>query len=210
PRSTCSTSATRCPPTTRSTSERRCGARCGTRRWSWWAFIRGAIAGSSRRATPTCTCTCARRTGVCPATSRRFASRRARGSGCRWRAGARPRPRDASPRGLGAASGEARDVGKVPVPLARVEAVADHEGVGDLAAHVVELDLHRPRALLHEKGAHADRRGLARLEIAHEIGQAEPARAHALDDDHVLALDGIVQVLSDPYDPGSARRRPEA
>src|SRR5215831_6928436 len=95
------------------------------------------------------------------------------------------------------ASGQARDAGQVAITLVAIEPVADHEHVRDLAPHVVELHFRRLRPSLGEEGAHLERRWTARLEIAEEIGEGEPACADSLDHQHVLPLDGLVEVLFD-------------
>src|SRR6185436_6710347 len=60
---------------------------------------------------------------------------------------------------------------------------------------------------LGKECAHAERGGIARLEVPQEIREREAARADALDHEDVLALDGIVEVLSDAHDAGGARLR---
>src|SRR5262249_32432686 len=83
---------------------------------------------------------------------------------------------------------QTRDVGQVAVPLLRVEAVANHEDVGDLAPHVVEGDVGRAHPALGHESAGLDGGGAARLEVAEEIGEAEPARADPLHHEHVAPL----------------------
>src|SRR4030095_14382417 len=78
-------------------------------------------------------------------------------------------------------SGEAGDIGQVPVVLLGVEAVADHEDVGNLAPHIVQGDLRRSLATLGHEGARLDGSGAPGLEVPQEIGEAEPARAAAFD-----------------------------
>src|SRR5215831_376398 len=104
-------------------------------------------------------------------------------------------------------SREPGDVGQVAVALLAVEAVADHEHVGDLPAHVIEPDVGGPGALLGEEGADPERRRVARLEVPQEVRQGEAARTDALDDQHVPPLDGVVEVLLDADDARGAGLR---
>src|SRR5215468_8482225 len=95
---------------------------------------------------------------------------------------------------------QTRDVGQVAVPLLRVEAIANHEDVGDLASHVVEGDVRRAQPALGHEGTGLDRGGAARLEVAEEIGEAEPARADPLHHEDVAPLQGLVEILADAHD----------
>src|SRR5215831_10907255 len=99
-------------------------------------------------------------------------------------------------------SAQGGHVGEVSVALLVIEAIADDEDIGDLAPDVVHRDRHRARSLLEEEGARAQRGGLTRLEVAEQIGEAEPAGADALDHDDMAVLDGLVEVLSDADHPG--------
>src|SRR5258705_5423708 len=60
-------------------------------------------------------------------------------------------------------SSEAGDIGQVAVVLLGVEAVADHEDVGNLPPHIVQGDLRRSLAPLGHEGARLDRGGTPRL-----------------------------------------------
>src|SRR5499425_3476010 len=97
---------------------------------------------------------------------------------------------------------QTRDVRQVAVPLLRVEAVANHEDVGDLASHVVEGDVGRARPALGHEGAGLDGGGAARMEVTEEIGEAEPARADPLHHEDVAPLQGLVEILADAHDAG--------
>src|SRR6266540_1932519 len=99
-------------------------------------------------------------------------------------------------------SGETGDIGQVPVLLVGVEAVADHEDVGDLTAHIVQGDVGGSLATLGHEGARLDGGGSSRVKIPQEVGKAEAARADAFDHEHVFALEGLVETLADPHHPG--------
>src|SRR5262244_393269 len=93
--------------------------------------------------------------------------------------------------------GQTRDIGQVAIALLGVQAIADHEDVGDLAPHVVEGDVGRARPALGHEGAGFDGGGPARLEVAQEVGEAQPARADPLHHEHVAAFQRLVEILAD-------------
>src|SRR5262245_58894193 len=66
-------------------------------------------------------------------------------------------------------SRERGDVRQVAVVLVRIEAVADDEDVGNGETDVVEREIGRALARLGEQRAHAERGGVARLEVAQQI-----------------------------------------
>src|SRR3954447_9183495 len=65
------------------------------------------------------------------------------------------------------------DEPQVPVELAIVEAVADHELVGDREARVVDIDLDESPRRLVEQRADPQRRGLLAAEVADEVVQRQ-------------------------------------
>src|SRR6266567_6554982 len=99
-------------------------------------------------------------------------------------------------------SGETGDIGQVAVVLLGVEAVADHEDVGNLPSHIVQGDVGGSLATLGHEGARLDGGGSSGVKIPQEVGKAEAARADAFDHEHILALEGLVEILTDPHHPG--------
>src|SRR4051794_1592676 len=69
--------------------------------------------------------------------------------------------------------GQRRDVRKVSVALAHVEAVADGELVGDLEAHVARGQLDLAAVGLGQQRAHLQRRRLAGAEVAQQVLQRQ-------------------------------------
>ena len=100
-----------------------------------------------------------------------------------------------------------RHVRQVPVPLAEIEAVADHEAVRDLEAHVAHGHVDLAPLRLRQKRAHLEARRLARLEIAHQIGERQARVDDVLDDEDVPALDVDVEVLENPHNSRGVGRR---
>src|SRR3954462_3986573 len=97
-------------------------------------------------------------------------------------------------------------VGQIPVPLAEVEAVPDHELVGDLEARVADADVDLPARRLRQKRTDLERRRIARVEHPHQVRQ-RPARGdYVLDDEPGAALDVDVEILEDPDQAGRVRR----
>src|SRR5215475_4112240 len=97
---------------------------------------------------------------------------------------------------------QTRDIGQVAIPLLGVEAIADHEDVGDLASHVVEGNVGPARSALGHEGAGLDGGGPARLEVAQEVGEAQAARSDPLHHEHVPAFQRLVEILADAHDAG--------
>jgi hypothetical protein len=91
-------------------------------------------------------------------------------------------------------------VREVPVPLGEVEPVPDHEAIRYLEAGVANVDLDLAALGLRQQRADLERRGLARLQHAHEVREREPRVDDVLDDEDVSALDVDVEVLEDPDD----------
>src|SRR5436190_1513616 len=92
------------------------------------------------------------------------------------------------------------DVAEVPVQLVVVQAVADHELVGDVPADVLHVDVHPQGLGLAEQGADGDGGGVAGGEVGGEPGQGEPGVDDLVDDQHVAPADVGVEVLQDAYD----------
>src|SRR5215210_326614 len=89
---------------------------------------------------------------------------------------------------------------QVPVALAVIQAVADHELVRDLEAGVADPDVDLAAAGFRQERADLERRGRARLECAHKIRQRQARVDDVLDDQHVPALDVDVEILEDADD----------
>src|SRR4051812_48480921 len=97
-------------------------------------------------------------------------------------------------------------VRQVSVALGEIEAVADHEPIRDLEAHVADGHVDLPALRFCQKRADLEARGLARLQIAHQIGQSQTRVDDVLDDEDVPALDIDVQVLENPDNSRGIRR----
>src|SRR5205085_1910692 len=95
---------------------------------------------------------------------------------------------------------------QVSVPLREVEAVADHEPVRDLEADVAHGDVDLPALRLRQKRTDFQRRGLSRLQVAHQIGEGETGVDDVLDDEDLASLDVDVEVLENPHNSGRVGR----
>src|SRR5262249_61437871 len=82
----------------------------------------------------------------------------------------------------------------------------DHETVRDLESDPPNVDVDLPPGRLRHQCCDLERRGLAGLEIAHQIGEREARVDDVLDHEHVPALDVDVQVLEDADDAGAVLR----
>src|SRR6266550_4228681 len=98
-------------------------------------------------------------------------------------------------------------VGQIPVSLAEVQAVADHELVGNLEAGVTDVDVDLAPLGLREQGADLERRGVARFEVAGQVREREARVDDVFDDQHIAAFDADVEVLEDPDDTGGVGGR---
>src|SRR5712692_5440785 len=94
---------------------------------------------------------------------------------------------------------ENANVFQVAVTLGVIEAVAHHELVGDLEAHVVGLDLPDPALGFIEQRGNTQRAGLALLEDAAEVVQRQAGVEDVLDQDDVQPLDTGVEVLGQAH-----------
>src|SRR5437588_5277699 len=81
------------------------------------------------------------------------------------------------------------DVREIPVPLAEVETVADHELVRDLEARVADGHVDLAARGLRQQRADLERRGIARLEVPDQIGERQARVDDVLHDEDVAALD---------------------
>src|SRR4029079_14548828 len=77
---------------------------------------------------------------------------------------------------------EGADVAQVAVALAVVEAVADHELVGDVPAHVLDLDRHLQGFGLAEEGADLHAGRLAGAQVAGQPAQGQAGVDDLVDD----------------------------
>src|SRR5206468_9510983 len=94
---------------------------------------------------------------------------------------------------------EDADVRKISVALGEIEAVADHEPVGNLEPDVAADDVVLASVGLRQQGADVERSGLASFEVPEEIGKREARVDDVLDNEDVAALDRDVEVLEDSH-----------
>src|SRR6266567_7147229 len=81
------------------------------------------------------------------------------------------------------------DVREIPVPLAEIEPVPDHELVRDLEARIADGDVDLPPRRLRQQGADLERSRVARLEVPDQVREREARVDDVLDDEDVPALD---------------------
>ncbi len=93
--------------------------------------------------------------------------------------------------------GEEADVVYAAVALGEVHSVSDDELVGDLEGYVIGFDGDEAALGLVEAGGDLERGGLVLEHQAAEIAEGEAGVEDVLDDDDVLALDGVVDVLDE-------------
>src|SRR5206468_7293762 len=91
-------------------------------------------------------------------------------------------------------------IGQIPVPLGEIEAVADHEAVRDLEAHVADVDLDLAPIRLRQQGADLEAGRRPGLEVPDEVGERQPRVDDVLDHEDVAPFDVDVEVLEDPDD----------
>src|SRR5438034_9687787 len=89
------------------------------------------------------------------------------------------------------------DVREVPVTLAEVEAVADHEAVRNLEADVAHGDVDLAARGLRHQRADLEACRLAGFEVPHQVGQGQAGVDDVLNDEDVAGLDVDVEVLQD-------------
>src|SRR5512145_1298952 len=105
---------------------------------------------------------------------------------------------------------ENADERQVAVPLREVQAVPDHEPVGDLEPDVAAVDVDLAALRLRQERADLERGRLPGLEVAEQVGERQARVDDVLDDEDVPALDGDVEVLEDANDAGGVDARPVA
>src|SRR5580658_6805859 len=88
---------------------------------------------------------------------------------------------------------------EVAVALGHIEAVAHDELGWNGEADVLEVELDPLLALLDQEGADLDALGLARVEIAAQVVEREPAVDDVLHHQHVTTLELGVEVLDDAH-----------
>src|SRR5690625_467341 len=98
-------------------------------------------------------------------------------------------------------------VGKIAVGLRVIEAVADHELIGDVEADVLHVDVHPRGVGLAQQGGDLDALGSARAQIRQQPLQSQPGVDDVLDDQHVAAGDVGAEVLEDPHHAGGLGAR---
>src|SRR6187399_309291 len=79
-------------------------------------------------------------------------------------------------------------VRQIPVALAEVEPVADHELVGNLEARVADVDVDLAPRGLGQQGADLERRRVARLQVPDQVRERQAGIDDVLDHQHVAAL----------------------
>ena len=93
-------------------------------------------------------------------------------------------------------------VTQVAVELVVVQAESHHEAVGNLEAAVVHRNLHDTARVAIQKGAYRKRVGRPAGECLLQVAQSKPGVHDVLHQEHVFALDGLVQVLGDAHHSG--------
>lgn len=93
-------------------------------------------------------------------------------------------------------------MGEVAVVLVVVHAVADDEFVFETVADVIDVDGDDVGGGLVEKGAYAERCGVAGPEIFGEVAEGLAGIDDVFDEDDVAAGDGVVEVFEDADDAG--------
>ena len=88
-----------------------------------------------------------------------------------------------------------RDVGEIPVLLAEVEPIADHELVLDREADVIDLHLDLPSRRFAEQTGGAQRSRRARPQDVLQVGERQTGIDDVLDDDDVAVLDAVAEIL---------------
>src|SRR5213079_1625951 len=87
--------------------------------------------------------------------------------------------------------------GQVAVELAVIEAVAEDVVVGDLKPHVSHRDVDQPAERAVEEGDHLEGCRPAVAKLAQDIVEGEAGVDDVLDQEHVPALDRVVDVADD-------------
>ena len=100
------------------------------------------------------------------------------------------------------------DVAEVAIALRKIQAVADHEFVGDLKTDVVRPDLLDPRRSFTQQRSHVQRAWIALQKNPLKIGQGAAGIQDVFDEDRVQAFDAVVQILGQPDLPRTAAELP--
>src|ERR1043166_6943161 len=87
------------------------------------------------------------------------------------------------------------DIRQVAVALPHVEAVADHEPVGNPESDVLQVGIDPLQPFLHQQRADLERGGMARPEVLAQVREREPGVDDVLDDQHVPVGEVDVEVL---------------
>src|SRR5262249_14283575 len=95
---------------------------------------------------------------------------------------------------------QAPDVGQIAVSLGVVEAVTDHEFIGDVESDVFDLHIYLHGVGLTQQRHDVDAVGVAGLEILEQPVERETAVDDVFDDEDVLAGDVAVEVFEDAHD----------
>src|SRR3954449_2785907 len=95
----------------------------------------------------------------------------------------------------GSVAGVLGDVRQVAIALGDVEAVADHEPVGNREPDVLQIGIAALQTFLHQQGAHVQRRRVARNEVLAQVREREAGVDDVLDDEHVAVGEVEVEVL---------------
>ena len=102
---------------------------------------------------------------------------------------------------------ELGDVRKVAVALPEIEAIAYDEDVGDLEAEVVDLHVRKTMNRLVEHHTYFEASWPAGPQVLADVAKSETGIDEILYQEHVLALDALLQVLHDPHHAGCLSRR---
>ncbi len=97
------------------------------------------------------------------------------------------------------------DERQVPVTLGHIQPVPDHELVLDREAQIVDLHADAGSRGLVQERADLDGARVARLEEIHQVRDRQPRVDDVLDDEDVLAGDGLGEVVRDLDDAGALR-----
>src|SRR5215213_5630365 len=102
---------------------------------------------------------------------------------------------------------EDRNVRQIAIFPRIVEAVTNHEFIRNGEAYQVYLDLDSFRFLLLQQCDDSQVAGVPPLQHIEQVLQGEPAVDDVFDNNNAPALDVFVEILQDPHDPGTLRRR---
>ena len=95
------------------------------------------------------------------------------------------------------------NVGKIAVQLGVVEPVADHKLIGNFKTDKLGVDVDHPAIGLIQQDAQRKRCGIALFEPLQEVIERPPTVDDIFDHQHVLSLNGVIEVLKDPDHTGA-------